>query len=200
MDLFDSDLKSNILPFDGVVQYQGVIFNHQQIQQYFNHLINDIEWKNDEVKIFGKQFITKRKVAWYADDQLEYIYSNRKKEGLIWTDVLLDLKRKVEELTNESYNSCLLNLYHDGDEGMGWHSDDEKSIVPYSAIASLSFGATRKFSLKHKKTKQTVSIQLESGSLLLMKGETQVNWLHSLPKTKKIKTPRINLTFRKMIK
>ncbi|MDQ6667858.1 MAG: alpha-ketoglutarate-dependent dioxygenase AlkB, partial [Thermoproteota archaeon] len=97
------------------------------------------------------------------------------------------------------FNSCLLNLYHNGDEGIAWHSDDEKPLGENSIIASLSFGAERKFSFKHKQTKQTISVVLEHGSLLIMKDATQTNWVHSLPKSKKITRPRINLTFRTIV-
>ena len=199
-DLFDSPIYlQNLLPKNGEVIYYGKIMNQQEADFCFSGLMHDIEWKNDELKIFGKQIITKRKVAWYADGGVSYTYSNTTKSGLNWTKELLKLKNLVEEITKESYNSCLLNLYHNGDEGMGWHSDDEKSIVKDSAIASVSFGAERKFVLKHKVTAETVSQILVDGSLLLMKGETQTYWLHALTKTKKVKSPRINLTFRKMV-
>ena len=105
----------------------------------------------------------------------------------------------AEAITGATFNSCLLNLYHNGTEGMAWHSDDETSLAKNASIASLSLGAERKFSLKHKQTKQTVSVILENGSLLVMKGPTQTHWLHSLPKTKKITTLRINLTFKRMV-
>ena len=199
-DLFDSPIYlQNLLPKNGEVIYYGKIMTQQEADFCFLGLMHDIEWKNDEVKIFGKQIITKRKVAWYADGGVSYTYSNTTKAGLNWTKELFKLKTLIEEITKESYNSCLLNLYHDGDEGMGWHSDDEKSIVKHSAIASVSFGAERKFVLKHKVTAEKVSQNLADGSLLLMKGETQTYWLHALTKTKKVKTPRINLTFRKMV-
>ena len=199
-DLFDSPIYlQNLLPKNGEVIYYGKIMTQQEADFCFSGLMHDTEWKNDELKIFGKQIITKRKVAWYADGGVSYTYSNTTKSGLNWTKELLKLKTLVEEITKESYNSCLLNLYHDGDEGMGWHSDDEKSIVKHSAIASVSFGAERKFVLKHKSTSETVSQNLIDGSLLLMKGETQTYWLHALTKTKKVKSPRINLTFRKMV-
>jgi alkylated DNA repair dioxygenase AlkB len=113
-------------------------------------------------------------------------------------DKVLELKQLVEKLTNATYNSCLLNLYHSGDEGVAWHSDDEKSLGKNSPIASLSFGATRSFSFKHKRNNESLSVLLEAGSLLVMRETTQANWLHCLPKTKKIKSPRINLTFRVM--
>ena len=140
--------------------------------------------------------ITKRKVAWYGDKPFKYTYSKTTKSALPWTKELLELKEIIENQIGEKFNSCLLNLYHNGDEGMAWHSDGEKDLKKNGAVGSLSFGAERKFSFKHKKTKQTVSVYLEKGSLLVMKGTTQINWLHRLPPTKKVKNPRINLTFR----
>lgn len=198
MDLFNQSPISNLLPTDGGLFYFNQIINPLKANEYFETLMEGIDWRNDEVKIFGKQFITKRKVAWYADNGISYTYSQSTKKGLKWTNELLEIKNLVEQISGESFNSCLLNLYHNGEEGMGWHSDDEKSIVKNSAIASISFGAFRKFSLKHKYSKQNFSLLLESGSLLLMKDEIQQNWLHSLPKSKKITAARINLTFRKM--
>ena len=121
-----------------------------------------------------------------------------KKKGLSWTPELLKIKELIESHTGAKYNACLLNLYHTGEEGMGWHSDDEKEILVNSSIASLSIGAERKFAFKHKATKETLSVILENGSLLEMKGSIQQNWWHSLPKTKKVSVPRINLTFRQM--
>ena len=121
------------------------------------------------------------------------------KQAHLWTPELLKLKLKVEELSSTTYNSCLLNLYHNGDEGMGWHSDAEKTLLDNGTIASITLGAERKFSFKHKETKQRIDILLENGSLLLMKGTTQKNWLHRLPPTKKVFSPRINLTFRTII-
>ncbi|MBD3748430.1 MAG: alpha-ketoglutarate-dependent dioxygenase AlkB [Sphingobacteriales bacterium] len=199
MNLFSESGAINLLPFDGVVLNHGIIFNHETSQKYFHTFLNEIDWRQDEVLMFGKKIITKRKAAWYAEDGLEYIYSGSKKKGLPFTQNLLQLKSEVENITQERYNSCLLNLYHDGEEGMGWHSDDEKTIVPESSIASVSFGAERKFTFKHKENKQSISLALNNGSLLEMKGKTQEFWWHSLPKSKKVKAARINLTFRKMI-
>jgi alkylated DNA repair dioxygenase AlkB len=148
--------------------------------------------------MFGKEIITKRKVAFYSDPSIAYTYSSRTKIGLPWKETLITLKNMVESITKEKYNACLLNLYHNGEEAMGWHCDNEKEIVANSSIASLSIGASRKFSFKHKVTKETISIQLENGSLLEMKGVIQQHWWHSLPKSKKINESRINLTFRQM--
>jgi alkylated DNA repair dioxygenase AlkB len=198
-NLFDNEKIENLLPSDGVVSYLGKIFTQSQSDYYLNYLLQNIEWKNDEANIFGKHFITKRKAAWYGDTDFSYTYSNITKHALRWTEELLQLKQLIEKLSDTTYNSCLLNLYHDGSEGMAWHSDDEKALKQNATVASLSFGAERKFSFKHKRTGETVSILLESGSLLLMKGTTQTNWLHRLPLTTKVKEPRVNLTFRTMV-
>lgn len=186
----------NILPYNGTALYFGKIFPELKSEKYFTMLFNDIQWKNDEAKIFGKHFITKRKAAWYGDKPYSYTYSNTTKLALPWTKELLEIKSAVEKRAEIKFNSCLLNLYHDGQEGMAWHSDDEKALARESGIASVSFGATRKFAFKHKTNKTTVDIILEPGSLLVMKNETQTNWLHRLPKTTKVSEPRINLTFR----
>ncbi len=196
MDLFNTGSSANLLPYDGQVNYYGSIIKQPDAQVYMDKLYTSIAWKNDVAVIFGKQITTKRKVAWYGDTAYTYIYSGTTKTALSWTSELLALKASVEAVTSVKFNSCLLNLYYHGEEGMGWHSDDEKSMGKNTCIASLSLGAARKFLFKHKQTRQSLSILLESGSLLVMKGDTQVNWLHSLPKTKKVKRPRINLTFR----
>lgn len=200
MDLFNKVRESkNILPYDGEVIYHGKIFTKKEADNYFDVLMNTIEWKNDEALIYGKKIITKRKVAWYAEHEFEYTYSKLTKTALPWTTELLALKKIAEEVSKESYNSCLLNLYHTGDEGMAWHSDGEKELKKDGAIASLSFGAERKFAFKHKNSAHKVEVFLEHGSLLVMKGTTQTHWLHRLPPTTKVATPRINLTFRTMV-
>ena len=202
MNLFDPVLEEpiNILPSDGEVNYYGEIMFIQEAEFYFNALSNEIDWRCDQAIIFGKHIETKRKVAWYAEQAFSYTYSNITKSALPWTDNLQALKALVEQQTGETYNSCLLNLYHNGSEGMAWHSDGEKDLKNNGAIASLSFGATRKFAFKHKQSKEVVSLNLKAGSLLVMKGETQKHWLHRLPPTKKVHDARINLTFRTIIK
>ena len=194
--IFNEYRLNNILNKDGTVNYHGKILSLEEANQYFDLLMENILWEKDEIIIFGKHITTKRKVAWYGDSEYLYTYSNATKRALAWTKELSELKQIVEELAGIKFNSCLLNLYHDGNEGMGWHSDDEKPLGRNNTIASLSFGAERKFSFKHKQTKQTVSLVLEHGSLLIMKDATQSNWLHSLPKSKNITQSRINLTFR----
>ena len=201
MDLFnfENNQTINLLPKDGTVNYYGKIFSLAESNAYYQCLINNIEWKNDEAVIFGKVIQTKRKVGWYGDSPFEYTYSKRTKQALAWTAELLQIKKVIEQHSGETYNSCLLNLYHSGDEGMAWHSDAEKDLKQNGAIGSLSFGAERKFMFKHKETKETVSVVLQHGSLLVMKGTTQSHWLHRLPPTKLVLRPRINLTFRTIV-
>jgi alkylated DNA repair dioxygenase AlkB len=199
MELFGRDPTANLLPLDGTVNYFGRILSLDEAPRYYEVLLKTIPWKNDEAIIFGRHIVTARKVAWYGDSDYSYTYSGTTKQALVWTGELLALKAIVEKLTGAKFNSCLLNLYHDGNKGMAWHSDDESSLAKNSTIASLSFGAERKFCFKHRQTQQAVSLILESGSLLVMKGSTQTHWRHSLPKSKRIKTPRINLTFRTMV-
>lgn len=190
---------ANLLPYDGTVYYYGKLLSNDVADRYLNCLLKTIAWKHDEAVMFGKHIVTKRKVAWYGDEAYSYTYSKKTKQALPWTDELKKLKDLVEQRTETKFNSCLLNLYHNGDEGMSWHSDDEKDLEENSAIASLSLGAERKFSFRHKQSKETVALMLEHGSLLVMKDTTQTHWHHQLPKTKKVTELRINLTFRRMV-
>ena len=194
--LFSADSSENILPKDGEVNYFGAIVSLEIADALFLQLRDEIAWENDEIILFGKRIVTKRKVAWYGNLPFEYTYSNVKKQAIAWNETLFELKSLVEDKSGCSYNSCLLNLYHSGSEGMAWHSDNEKELLENGAIASLSFGVERVFELKHKQDNIKVKVLLEHGSLLLMKGITQKHWLHQLPKTQKVGTPRINLTFR----
>jgi alkylated DNA repair dioxygenase AlkB len=201
MELFVTliDDTKNLLPKDGTVNYYGRVMSIAQGNHYLDALLNGIEWKNDEAIILGKKIVTKRKVAWYGDLPFEYTYSNVSKYALPWTQELLQLKTLIQERTGETFNSCLLNLYHHGSEGMAWHSDGEKDLKKDGAIASLSFGAERKFAFKHKRTAEKVELVLEHGSLLVMKDTTQTHWLHRLPPTKAVTKPRVNLTFRTIV-
>jgi len=201
LDLFDDGMgqPANLIHKDGVVHYYSTIMSQAAANQYLSDLLMGIEWKNDVAIVYGKKIITKRKIAWYGENPYQYSYSNTTKTALPWTKTLLTLKALVEKETGETFNSCLLNLYHDGSEGMAWHSDGEKDLKDNAAIGSLSFGAERKFSFKHKQSQETVSLYLQNGSLLVMKEETQKNWLHRLPPTKREQKPRVNLTFRTIV-
>jgi alkylated DNA repair dioxygenase AlkB len=198
MELFNREYDSeiNLLPKDGTVNYFGKLLSTEKADYYLKTLLETIAWKSDEAFIYGKRITTKRKVAWYGDFPFDYTYSNTTKYALPWTKVLLELKVLVEERTGEKFNSCLLNLYHNGSEGMAWHSDAEKDLIKNGAIGSLSLGAERRFAFKHKLTNEKKELVLEHGGLLVMKGSTQTNWLHRLPPMKRIITSRVNLTFR----
>lgn len=200
MDLFNTTVSANILPYDGTANYCGKIIDRTESRIYFEKLLLEIPWKRDVVVLFGKQITTRRKVAWIADPERTYAYSKTTKNPLPWSHTLLDLKKKVEEKCGVCFNSCLANLYHDGNEGMSWHADDERELEPEGTIASLSLGVSRDFLFKHKTTRHRIRHHLETGSLLIMKGAIQKYWLHSLPKRKKVKTARINLTFRNIVK
>lgn len=201
MSLFPNsiDPERNLLPQDGIVHYYGPIFSPEVSVQFYQQLMEDIAWEADKAIIMGKEITTKRKVAWYAEEPFSYTYSRVTKTALPFTPLLREIKEKAEQVSEETFNACLLNLYHNGDEGMAWHSDGEKDLKKNGAIASISFGADRKFSFKHKTSKEKVDIWLENGSLLIMKDTTQSYWLHRLPPTKKVHHPRINLTFRTII-
>lgn len=189
----------SILPYDGEVQYYGGVIAKGKADEYFNILSSSIAWQNDEVVMFGKKITTARKVAWYTPDGLlEYRYAGSLKRPLSFTKELHELLLIAEGISGCNYNACLLNYYHNGSEAMGWHRDNESSIVEESAICSISLGVARRFDFKHIDTGAKSSILLEHGSALVMKGATQKYWYHSLAKSLRIKEPRINLTFRLM--
>ncbi|MFN3773684.1 alpha-ketoglutarate-dependent dioxygenase AlkB family protein [Cloacibacterium normanense] len=190
---------NNLLPKDGTVNYYGKIFTEEQSEIYYVKLLNEINWQHDVVKIFGKEIVTKRKVAFLGDEGISYKYSGKNKIAEKWLKFILEIKSTVEQISGEKFNACLLNYYHNGSEAMSWHSDNEKEILKHSAIASVSFGVERKFGFKHNFSKEEISLMLEKGSLLIMKDETQIYWKHKLYTNAKISEPRINLTFRTIV-
>ena len=195
-ETFPSGSTINVLSRDGRVDYYPAIFKPDTCATLVNALTRSLDWQVDQIYMFGKLITTKRKVAWVADDGCFYTYSGVKKNPQAWTPELLVIKERLEKISQWKFNSCLLNLYHDGSEGMGWHSDDEPELEHTAPIASLSLGGERKFSFKHKSDKDSVSLVLENGSVLIMHAPTQEHWHHSLLKTKRPVAPRINLTFR----
>ncbi len=198
-DLFENDMKLiNLLPRDGEAYYYGKVMDTVTADMYLDKCLSELSWEHDRAFIYGKEIVTKRKIAWYADKPVSYTYSGYTKIALVWPDCLREIKQVLESHCGEVFNSCLGNFYSSGDEGMSWHSDAEKDLVENGAIGALSLGGERKFSFKHRKTGESVSLTLEHGSLLIMQGNTQQNWLHSLPKTKKDVEPRVSLTFRQM--
>ena len=189
----------NLLPNNGAVFYHAGFLTNRQASEYFSSIKQEVPWQHDEITMFGKVIKTKRQVSWHADSPVTYTYSKIQKTARPWTPQLGRVKQSLEHHTGLNFNSCLLNLYASGAEGMGWHSDNEPELEPYGPIASISLGAERKFIFRHKISKQQISLQLEHGSLLLMTGATQKYWQHTLPKALRIVEPRINLTFRRII-
>lgn len=187
------------MPYDGELYYYGSIFSVAEANHWQQMLTQKTDWRNDEVMMFGKKIVTSRKIALYADNTTTYTYSKQTKQTLAWTPELLQLKQIIEEKIAQTFNMCLLNLYHHGKESMGWHSDNEKELQSNGSIASLSLGAERKFMFKHKESKKIITLNLAHGSLLLMQGSIQQHWLHQLPPMVKVVTPRINLTFRNRV-
>mgnify|MGYP001247585789 CR=1 FL=1 len=199
-DLFQNpkEHKSFDLSGFGMVDYYPSFFEQKESDRYFKNLSDKITWRQDKIKIIGKEINLPRLTAWYGEKGFNYTYSGIKMNPLPWNDDLLKIKDLIENIAKVSFNSVLLNLYRTGNDSVSWHSDDEKEIDKNSPIASVSFGAIRDFQLKHKqdKTLKRIDIPLAHGSLLLMQPPTQEYWLHQLPKRKKVTDPRINLTFR----
>ena len=192
--------KENLILNDGCVTFDPEFIDTTLQAYYMDVFSNIIPWQSDRIVLFGKTINTKRKTALFGDSGLTYTYSGTKRQCEIWNQDLLNLKVKLEHQLYETFNSCLLNYYPDGTTAMGWHSDEEGDLVANDTIATLSFGATRKFNLKHNKTKNKVCFELHAGSLLIMKDQIQQYWKHNISKSKKVTTPRISLTFRQLIK
>jgi alkylated DNA repair dioxygenase AlkB len=174
------------------------IFSNQESEKLHQNLIENIQWRQDKIKIFGKSIDQPRLTAFYGDTNKDYSYSGIIMKPIDWNDDLLFIKNRVEEIAEIEFTSVLLNYYRDGKDSMGWHSDDEKELGQNPVIGSVSFGQSRVFQLRHKFRKdiKKVDIALTNGSFLLMKGTTQHFWQHQIPKTKRELESRINLTFR----
>ena len=190
------ETAKNLLPFNGEVLLFKKFFTEDESEKYFNHLLNEIKWKQEPIKIFGKEVMQPRLTAFYGDIEKTYSYSGIMMKPFLWTKELLEVKNKIETSAKVKFTSALLNLYRDGKDSMGWHRDNEKELGLNPVIGSVSFGASRIFQLRNYKDKKIVkSIELTNGSFLLMSGETQHYWEHQLPKTKHV-GKRINITFR----
>ena len=200
-DLFAPKPTDNLLPYDGQVNDLGIIIDYPSA--LFYNLVTTLPWQADIVTLFGKTHVTTRQIVWMGDSDASYQYSGHTRQAIAWTDSVFHVKHHVEQQLlkigiHANFNSCLLNYYPSGDEGMGYHADDEKELGDQPIIASLSLGATRKFVFKHKKTQDKVELYLESGQLIVMHGDTQKYWKHSITKTKTVDEGRISLTFRQM--
>ncbi len=197
MDLFASqnDCIQLKIP-DGDVRYYPSFFQKKIADQLFRTLKESIQWQQDDIKVFGKLYKQPRLTALYASNKNTYSYSNITMKPHQFTGELLLIKKEIERISSETFTTCLLNLYRDGQDSNGWHADNEKELGPEPVIASVSFGEERFFHFKHKTKDLKQKILLQHGSLLVMQGKTQENWLHQVPKSKKTTKPRINLTFR----
>ncbi len=184
----------NLLPVDGEAFLIPKALSSQVADRAFSTLMDDVDWRQETATLFGRRIPLPRLTAWYGDHV--YAYSGILHEPAPLTPTLTELKAAVEKAACQSFNSVLINLYRDGRDSMGWHSDDEKILGALPVIASLSLGGTRRFQLKHRQEGNLVSIDLPHGSCLIMQGRCQACWRHQVPKTKKPVTPRINLTFR----
>ncbi len=186
-----------IIETDGQVILYPDLFNRQDSNGLFSDLCDRIQWRQETIQIFGKRMSVPRLTAWYGDEGKFYTYSGIEHHPQPWIPPLKSIKSKVEEISDVTFNSVLLNLYRTGKDSMAWHSDDEPELGKNPIIASVSLGATRRFSLRHKTAKdRKVHLDLTNGCLVLMQGETQHRWQHQIPKTSQSVQPRINLTFR----
>lgn len=200
-DLFAPKPTDNLLPYDGQVNDLGIVIDYPS--PLFYNLVTELPWQEDIVTLFGKTHVTTRQIVWMGDSDIDYQYSGHTRQTIPWTDTVFHVKHHIEQKLldlgiDANFNSCLLNYYPSGEDGMGYHADDERELGEQPIIASLSLGATRKFVFKHKKTQDKVELYLESGQLIVMHGETQNFWKHSITKTKKVATGRISLTFRQI--
>lgn len=200
-DLFSSTKTSEFEQIDlpgADVQFKPDFLARQRAEMAFENLLLNTEWEAQKVFVWGKWHDQPRLVAWHGDEGATYSYSGSTLTPKPWSPVLLLLKREVEEAANAKFNSVLLNLYRDQNDSMGWHSDNETALGRRPVIASLSLGETREFLFKHRTEKQQRirRVPLTSGSLLVMRGDTQINWLHAINRERSKAGNRVNLTFR----
>jgi alkylated DNA repair dioxygenase AlkB len=198
-DLFGASLADvNLLPCDGIVNDFGVVLRPAEADEMYARLLTGLPWRPDVAVVNGVAVETARHALWYGDRPFHYLHSGIPRRAEAWPgDLLDDARRIAEDLARARFDSCVLNLYHDGSEGMAWHSDSEAAYGPHTTIASLSLGATRKFAFLHKRTRERRDMMLRHGQFIVMRGETQRHWLHAVAKTATVSTPRISLTFRR---
>jgi alkylated DNA repair dioxygenase AlkB len=200
-DLFPGTNRLERIPMpDAEVYYLNDLELGRSHNAVLDELVADVRWRQENIFVWGKVYQQPRLIAWYGDRGSDYTYSGLRLIPLAWTDLLLEIKRQVESAAATAFNSVLLNYYRDNRDSMGFHSDDEPELGERPVIASLSLGQERTFVMKHKvdKLAKTVRLRLASGSLLLMKGETQRYWKHGIAKETRPSGPRVNLTFRRI--
>ena len=187
------------LPFDGTATLYHDFLDAQFAMRAFNQIRDESQWEQPEITIFGNTVLEPRLSTWHNELGEGYKYSGVMRRAQPFSKTLSDIRKRCSEVTNTPFNSALVNFYRNGQDGVGWHSDNEACNGPEPTIASVSLGATRRFDMRHRKTGETIKIQLESGSLLVMAGKSQHCWVHQVAKTKRVNEPRINLTFRCVI-
>ncbi len=182
---------------DGLLAYLPALFDEAGADDLFDQLRSEVVWRQPRIRLFGRDVKSPRLAAWHGDPDAVYTYSGLRNEPLPWTEPLVAVRRRVEVAAGARFNSVLLNFYRDGDDAMGWHSDDEPTLHPEAPIASLSLGCERRFSLKHRRLKNSrLDLHLGHGSLLIMRAPMQRDWRHALPRARGVHDGRINLTFR----
>ncbi len=206
-DLFAPNPTDNLLPCDGAVNDLGIVID--EMAELYERLVTELPWQADTVTLFGKTHTTTRQIVWMGDKGLSYYYSGHSRQAIPWSVTVFKIKNLVEEKLatigiKAHFNTCLLNFYSTGADSMGYHADDEKELGQQPIIAALSLGATRKFVFKHKAIRHQdkpvkVELYLESGQLIVMHGDTQQYWKHTITKTKTVHAGRISLTFRRML-
>lgn len=193
----NNNVKTGLNLIDGgEFIYYPDYFSKSDSDRYLNILVNSIEWRQDKMNMYGKEINFPRLTAWYGNGDKPYTFSGTTLPAKIWTPELLEIKAKIDTLGKVDFNSVLLNRYRTGDDWISWHQDAEKELGKNPVIGSVNFGATRKFQIRHLRTKEKFEIELRHGSLLVMLGALQHNWQHQVPKTKKQVGERLNLTFR----
>jgi len=198
IDLFNqqNEISNKFQIKDGEYIFIERFFNVNESKKFFDSLLNNIIWKQEKTNMYGKELMFPRLTAWYGDSDKPYTFLGITLKPNEWTNELLEIKNKIESETDAVFNSVLLNRYRNGNDSISWHTDAEKELGENPVIASVNFGATRKFQLKHIRTNERIDLELNNGSLLIMQGALQHYWKHQVPKTKKIVSERINLTFR----
>lgn len=185
-----------LLPFDGSALLHHDFIDAGRADEVFRRLMDETPWEERDIVVFGKQHCEPRLSTWHSEPHITYTYSGMLRTPQPWTPLLKELRDECANATGTTFNAVLVNLYRDGDDGVGWHADNEASNGREPTIASLSFGASRRFDFRHRETKETIHVQLDAGSLLVMSGLSQHCWVHQLPRTKRVSEPRINLTYR----
>lgn len=194
--LLTDSFKNPIINKDGLLSFYPDFLPHDKADYFFNLFLNELEWSEEHIQMFGKTVQVPRLVCWYGNREAIYHYSGVEHMPHPWTKSLNELKARIETFTQHAFNSVLGNFYRNGNDSMGWHSDDEKELGLNPFIASISLGSTRMFKVQHKSSKEQIKLLLPNGSLLTMSGSFQHHWRHCIPKTSAPVTPRINLTFR----